>query len=109
MRRRCSDETGADVIIQRLLWACGYFVPEDYVVYFTRDQLVLADDAVIKDRMGNEKPLTREFLEQQLGKVDIETDGRIRALRDPGLQLRHSRRPGLQLLHLRPPLVRLPP
>lgn len=73
-------ETGADVIIQRLLWACGYFVPEDYVVYFTRDQLVLADDAVIKDRMGNEKPLTREFLEEQLGKVELETDGRIRAL-----------------------------
>ncbi|HUS66199.1 MAG TPA: hypothetical protein VMZ28_16715 [Kofleriaceae bacterium] len=73
-------ETGADVVLQRLLWACGYNVPEDYVVYFRREDLVLADDAVIKDPMGNETPLTETFLEQQLATIHVDADGRIRGL-----------------------------
>ena len=57
-------ETGADVIVQRLLWACGFNVPEDYVVTLERKDLILADDAVIKDPMGGEKPLTEAFLDE---------------------------------------------
>jgi len=73
-------ETGADVVAQRLLWAIGYRVPEDYVVYLRRQDLVLGKDAVEVDEMGNEKPMTREFLAEQLAKVHIEKDGRIRGL-----------------------------
>ena len=73
-------ETAADVILQRLVWACGYYVPEDYVVSFKRSDLVLADDAVIKDPMGNEKPLTDAFVDQQLAKINVGPDGTIRGL-----------------------------
>ena len=73
-------ETGADVVLQRILWAIGFNVPEDYVVQLKREDLVLAPDAVIKDTMGNERKLTRAFLDRQLGKVNIASDGSIRGL-----------------------------
>jgi hypothetical protein len=73
-------ETGADVVLQRILWACGFNVPEDYIVKFKRDDLVLAPDAVIKDTMGNERPLTKAFIEHQLAKINLGDDGTIRGL-----------------------------
>ena len=73
-------ETGADVVVQRLLWAAGYHVPEDYVVHLRREDLVLAKDAVVKDPMGNEEPMTEEFLESQLALVHVRKDGVIRGL-----------------------------
>jgi len=73
-------ETGADVIAQRLLWAAGYNVPEDNVVRFGRDQLVLADDAVVSDTFDNERPMTVRDLEAQLARVNRNDDGSYRAL-----------------------------
>jgi hypothetical protein len=73
-------ETGADVVLQRLLWACGFNVPEDYIVYFKREDLVRAPDAVIKDPMGGERPLTDDFIDRQLATVNIGEDGQIRGL-----------------------------
>jgi hypothetical protein len=62
-------ETATDVIVQRLLWAVGYHVPEDSIVYFDRSQLVLADDAKVKDVFGNERPMTVADLETSLAQV----------------------------------------
>ena len=73
-------ETGADVIIQRLLWAAGYNVPEDYVVEFRRGDLVMAEDAVVKDPMGNETPMTQRFIDEQLALINVDRDGTIRGL-----------------------------
>ena len=73
-------ETAADVILQRLMWACGYNVPEDYVVFLKRSDLVLAKGAVIKDPMGNEKPMTDAFVDQQLARINVQPDGTIRGL-----------------------------
>lgn len=42
-------ESAADVTSQRLLWAIGYHVPENHAGYIARDQVVLADDATIKE------------------------------------------------------------
>ncbi len=73
-------ETGADAVAQRLLWAVGYRVPEDYVVYLRRDDLVLGKGAVVIDEMGNESRMTRELLDSQLALVHVDRDGRIRGL-----------------------------
>lgn len=92
-------ETGADVVIQRLLWACGYNVPEDYVVYFRREDLKLADDAVVKDPMGNETPLTEDFLDKQLATISVGADGRIRGLASqfiPGIPIGGHDRDGVR-------------
>jgi hypothetical protein len=73
-------ETAADIIGQRLIWACGYNVPEDWVVYFRREDLQIAPDATKKDVFGNKQPLTVADLEAGLAKVDVGPDGTYRGL-----------------------------
>jgi len=70
-------ETGANIVGQRLLWAIGYNVPEDHVVYFTRQDLRLAKDAYIK-LDGDKKPIDAAYVDKQLAKVSVGADGRIR-------------------------------
>ncbi|MEO8704443.1 MAG: hypothetical protein ABI867_30600 [Kofleriaceae bacterium] len=73
-------ETATDAIVGRLLWAFGYNVPEDNVVYCTREDLILTEKSVIKLPFGKPKKLTKEVLDELLTKVEIEKDGRMRAI-----------------------------
>jgi hypothetical protein len=73
-------ETGTDVVAQRLLWAAGYNVPEDHVVHFRREDLLLAPGAVVVDELGRERPMTAAFLDRALAGVEIGEDGAIRGL-----------------------------
>lgn len=73
-------ETGADVVVQRLLWAVGYNVPENGVVQFSRDRLVLGPDAVKELPTGRETPLTDEDVNEVLSKSYRTPDGEYRAL-----------------------------
>jgi hypothetical protein len=73
-------ETAAEVITGKLLWACGYNVPEDHVVYLRPEDLVLAPDAVIRDRNGDRGRLERAELARSLEKIVHEPDGQIRAM-----------------------------
>ena len=61
-------ETGADVVAQRLLFAAGYNVPENDVVYVTRDRLLV------------EQPERAEEIDALLARAARELDGRYRAL-----------------------------
>ena len=73
--------TGADVVANRLLWACGYHVAEDRVVYFQPEDLVLAPHAMIKNQLGEDrKPFGTDDLAHQLAQLDRTPDGRIRAI-----------------------------
>jgi hypothetical protein len=62
-------ESAADVIVQRLVWAFGYNVPENDVVEFDCDTLVLADDATFEDLAGHERPMTQADLDRYLDLV----------------------------------------
>jgi len=74
-------ETAFDVIVNRLLWASGYNVPEDQIVYFRDEDLVVSPDAVIKNTDGSRKgALDRKELERRLAQIDHGKDGRIRGL-----------------------------
>jgi hypothetical protein len=73
-------ETGANVVVQRLMWACGFHVPEDTVVRVTRDMLVLADDAEVADTFGNKRPMTVQDLEAALARVNVYPDGSYRGM-----------------------------
>ena len=73
-------ETGANVVIQRLLWAAGFNVPEDTVVTVSRDQLILADRATVADTFGNERPMLPGDLDEALSRVEAGPDGTFRAL-----------------------------
>jgi hypothetical protein len=74
-------ETGNHVVVNRLLWACGYNVAEDRIVYLRPEDLVLAPDATVKNLAAdNQRRLDRAELERDLATIRHETDGRIRAL-----------------------------
>jgi hypothetical protein len=72
-------ESSADVVVQRLVWAFGYNVPENDVVEFDCGALRLAGDAVYRDRAGNERPMTQDDLDRSLALVRPRS-GRCRAL-----------------------------
>ncbi|TMQ04271.1 MAG: hypothetical protein E6J90_51800 [Deltaproteobacteria bacterium] len=72
--------TATHVIVGRLLWACGFNVTEDHVVYFRPDDLVIAADAVGKDVFGDKHPLRRDEVEAVLARVAVEPDGRLRGM-----------------------------
>ena len=74
------NETAADVIVQRLLWASGFHVPEDDIVFLSRDQLELAEDAVRVRELGADLPMKPGDLDAALEDVDRAPDGRLRAL-----------------------------
>jgi hypothetical protein len=59
-------ESAANVVLQRLLWAAGYNVPEDSIVYFERRDLVLAPDAGVA---GGERALTERDVDVALARV----------------------------------------
>ena len=73
-------ETAADVIVQRLLWAAGYNVPENHVVYFSPNEITVAKNAQIEDQFGTKRPLDRAALDERFRKCEVGKDGRMRAL-----------------------------
>jgi hypothetical protein len=74
-------ETAADAIASRLIWACGYNVPEDQVVVFPRDQLRLSPTALVKGAFGARvRTLDASEVEQKLAKVAREPGGWLRGI-----------------------------
>lgn len=79
-------ETANQVIVGKLFWAFGLNVTEDYVVYINKRDLVLAPDAVIKDSLGGERPLTQRELDRRLAMIEAAPDGTIRGLASAWLE-----------------------
>jgi hypothetical protein len=73
-------ETAAAAIANRLVWAAGYNVPEDHIVYLRASELEIAPDAKVQDLWGRERPLDRAELERRLAEVQRGEDGRMRAI-----------------------------
>jgi hypothetical protein len=74
-------DTGNHVVVNRLLWACGYNVAEDRIVYLRPEDLVLAPDATVKNVAADDQQrLDRPQFERYLAMVRHEPDGRIRTL-----------------------------
>jgi hypothetical protein len=71
--------TGADHIAIRLVHALGYHVPENYLVEFTREQLVIGKDVSIADRLGRRHKMTERDLSELLLKVPKMKSGKYRA------------------------------
>ena len=72
--------TAAGVISQRLLHAIGYWVPEDDIVHFRREDLVLGDEVRITLEDGEKRAMTATDLDAILERVEVGEDGRIRAI-----------------------------
>ncbi len=71
--------TAAGAIAARLFHAAGYNVPDDNVFWFRRDQLALGDSVIIKVN-NKARFMTVTDLDSLLARVDVQADGRYRAL-----------------------------
>lgn len=71
--------TGADHVAVRLVHALGYHVPENYLVHFSAEILVLGKEVTVANRLGRRRPMTRGDLREMLMKVPVTAKGRYRA------------------------------
>jgi hypothetical protein len=71
--------TSADAITSRFFHALGFHVPDNNIIYFTPDQLVLGADVTLPGANGKVRKMTRRDLLEILLKVPKGEDGKYRA------------------------------
>jgi hypothetical protein len=72
--------SAADVISSKFLYALGYNVPENYIVRFRPEQLVVDSETTMVDHYGKRRPMTQRDVINILSNVKKDADGSIRAL-----------------------------
>lgn len=72
--------TGADVMGSKFFYALGYNVPENYIVYFPREQLTADPKATFVDNKGRQRNITEADIDDILGKSPKRQDGTYRAV-----------------------------
>ena len=72
--------TSAEVICTKFFYAIGYFVAEDYLVSFSRDEIELSPKAQFVDLTGKRRPMTAKDVDEILVRAFKEKDGRYRAV-----------------------------
>jgi hypothetical protein len=72
--------TAAELISTHFFNAIGYNVPENHIVFFNRDQLVMGSKAKIRDAAGKERAMTVRDLDQILSRVPPAAGGQYRAV-----------------------------
>jgi len=70
--------TAAGVISQRIFHAAGYHVPDDNIVHFRREDLVLGDARISES--GRKRPMTEADVDAILARVRRRPDGTYRAI-----------------------------
>ena len=78
--------TAAEVISTKFFHAMGYNVPENYLAFFTRQQLRADPKATITDATGRERQLEDADLDMILASVNKFQGGRYRAVASKQLQ-----------------------
>lgn len=71
--------SSAEVISTKILYACGYNVPQNTIVYFDPKILQVGTTAKIRDR-GIKRPMKPADVENMLKNIPRRKDGKIRAL-----------------------------
>ena len=72
--------SAAGVVTGRLLHAAGYNVPQDFVVTFRRDDVIVNEGVTLTDRDGMKRAMTEADLDSMLTRVVPEPDGSYRAI-----------------------------
>jgi len=74
------SQTAADLVVQRLLWACGYYTAEDTIVDFAAEDLRLHPKAVAKTALSLARPMVKADVDAILRKIERRPDGRYQGL-----------------------------
>ena len=77
--------TGAEVVVTKLFHAIGYHVPENYIAYINREDLVLGEGARKDYDDGRRRPMTPKDLDIVLSRAAREPDGSYRVLASQAL------------------------
>lgn len=72
--------TAADVIVSKFFHALGYNVPDNYIVEFDREQLVLGENVRLADALGREQVMTERNITEILLNVPRTSSGRYRGV-----------------------------
>jgi len=72
--------TSAEVISTKFFYAIGYNVPENYLVYFRRQELRVDGQAHISVGLGPDRHMTETDLDRLLAYVSVGRDNRYRAV-----------------------------
>lgn len=72
--------SAADVITSKFFYALGYNVPENYIVRFRPEQLLIDSGTKFTDAYGRRRPMTDRDLRDMLAKAGPNEDGVFRAL-----------------------------
>ena len=72
--------SAVDVIGTKFFYALGYNTPENYIVYFNAEQLVVDPKAKIRDRRGLEREMRQGDVASVLSQVPRDAKGRYRAV-----------------------------
>jgi hypothetical protein len=72
--------TGADVMGTKFFYALGYNTPENYLVYFTPDQLQVGQGTTFVDYRGIERQMRQADITGVLARLPRDSKGRYRAV-----------------------------
>jgi hypothetical protein len=72
--------TAADVIGSKFFYALGYNVPENYIVYFDRDRLMIDSKTKFTDAFGKKRSMSERDVDEILLQVPKDVKSRYRAV-----------------------------
>lgn len=72
--------SGAEVVLTKLLYAAGYNVPENFAVEIDPSLLAVGDEVKFEAADGTKRFMTNNDLEEIISKVQLTEDGNIRAM-----------------------------
>jgi hypothetical protein len=72
--------TGAEVVVTRLYYALGYYVPQTNIAYVRREDLVLGERATTTGANGAKRPMHQADIDSNLHRAAQLPDGRYRVI-----------------------------
>jgi hypothetical protein len=78
--------TGTEVAVTKLMWALGYNVPENYIAYMRREQLVIGQGAKFTPPGGHERQMRLNDIDTLLDRAEREPDGSYRVVASKALE-----------------------
>lgn len=70
--------TAAEVITTKFVYASGYNTPENYLSVLDPEKIKIGEGVTITDKWGKDVPMTMEFLNHILSRVNASPDGTYR-------------------------------
>ncbi len=77
--------TGTEIVVTKLFWALGYFLPEVHLAVLRPDQLAIDDNARITPPSGNRRQFKQSDISALLRKAHREPDGTYRVIASKAL------------------------